>query len=94
MATFAVVAITGHALVDQAVAAHYPGASFQVAPGHWVVSAVATSQEVATKIGFVPGQPVTGVVYSVVGYYGLANPQVWEWLRAHAITGGATGPTG
>ena len=86
MTIFAVVAITGHAHIDVAVPQQFPGRCHLVAQGHWLVSAAATSQEIATRVGLVPGgAPATGIVYGVVGYFGMANPQIWEWLASQTI---------
>lgn len=81
MTIYAVIALTGHQSIDQTVPIAFPQRSFRVGDGHWAVNAAGTSQEVAGRLGIVAGQnQITGLVYSISGYWGIANPQLWEWL--------------
>lgn len=87
MPIFAVLALPDSAWLEQAVPAAYrDDFKFRIAPGHWLVNSIGTSQDVSHRLGFGGhGAPASnsGIVYGVSGYFGNANPQIWEWLTAN-----------
>lgn len=69
--------------LGQRIIATFPDTSLQVSAFHWlIVAGGTTAQEVATKLGIADGSTGSGIVYTTSGYWGRANPQVWEWIRA------------
>ena len=56
---------------------------YVVAPDKWFVSTeISTARQVAEKLGIIGSKSVSGIVVSVGGYSGRAQPDVWEWLAA------------
>lgn len=85
MALFAVIALKGGtAAVDAAVGEVFPDNSYKMETGKWVVNAgLTTAREVSVKLGLREAE-VTHVVFSLRGYSGLAQPDLWEWLTAQS----------
>ncbi len=80
---FAVVSPTENPLLGMKIASLFPDTHFTVSGFHWlVVTSGTTSQELATKLGLADGSSGTGIVYGTSSYWGRANPQIWEWIRA------------
>ncbi len=60
----------------------YPGdASFELAPGNWLVASEGTTKDVSDRLGFTKERVSSGVVFTIDSYNGWANPAVWEWLK-------------
>lgn len=81
MALFAVIALKdSDAAIDQAMTAHFPLGSYKIEPGKWVVNAadVSTAKDLTTKLGLDPA--ALHLVVAVRGYFGRAQPELWEWL--------------
>ena len=91
MATFLLVSLgaadeaqTLDRLVQSAV---QPDDRHQIEAGKWLIqSSKATSKDVSDSIGITElltsTDPVTFLITPVRGYFGLAKPDVWEWLAA------------
>ena len=82
MGLFAVTAPASNEKIAPAIDATFPGQSIKAWQGHWFVSASGTAKEVADKIEATGGKVGTMIVVSVVNYWGVANPEVWEWLKS------------
>jgi hypothetical protein len=84
MAIFAVTAPESNAKIEPAMASTFPDQFIKVWQGHWFVIAVGTAKEVYNKIeaNTPDKKPGTVVVVSVANYWGVANPEVWEWLKS------------
>jgi len=95
MTIFAVVALdqTASAALATEVATKFQGKSFQVAPGHFLINAPGTAQDISVQLSIHEGRIGHAIVYNVGGYYGYGPNTIWEWLRAN-MTVGATGATG
>jgi hypothetical protein len=76
-------AITPNPVLLAKIQAAFPDGHFQVSTYHWlIVAGGTTAREVAEKLGINDRSAGSGIVYSVSNYWGRANPQVWEWIRA------------
>lgn len=84
MAIFSVSAPTSNDKVAPAIAASFPGQFIKAWQGYWFVSAAGTAKEVFNKIEASSLDKKTGtlVVVSVSNYWGVANPEVWEWISS------------
>ena len=57
--------------------------TYKIESGKWIVdSALTTARELSTDLGLRETQ--THVVFSIRGYSGRAQPDLWEWLAAKA----------
>lgn len=86
MSLYFVVALSGSSsVVETAVNKTFPATDvFKIEDGKWMIDAPLTiSKEVSEKLGI-----STGANHVVVpvrsGYYGRAQPSLWEWLSAKA----------
>jgi hypothetical protein len=84
MAIFAVTAPATNDKVAPAIAASFPDQFVKAWQGHWFVSAMGTAKEVFNKIeAHSPdSKPGTIIVVSVANYWGVAIPEVWDWLQS------------
>jgi hypothetical protein len=83
MALFLVVALQKtEVVVDMAVSARVnPSDYFQIESGKWIIDAsVSTSKEVSDLLTLT--ESTTHFVMPVRGYFGRAQPALWEWLAA------------
>ena len=85
MGLFAVIALKDNAsAVDEAVSSKMPADKvYKIESGKWAVNAdVTTARELSAKLGL--RESYTHVVWSVRGYSGRAQPDLWEWLAAQS----------
>jgi len=83
MALFLVVALQSSTpSVDLAVPLKFPATDFyKIEDGKWIVeSSLATSKELSEFLGLT--STATHFVVPVRGYFGRAQPDLWEWLAA------------
>ena len=73
-------------VIKEAVEREYAQSLYVVAPDKWFVSTSeeVTARQVATKLGIIKSEGVSGLVLSVGGYSGRAQPDMWEWLAAQS----------
>jgi hypothetical protein len=89
MTIFAVVSLTPEfgAHLEGAIATKFQGKFFKAGEGHFLLNAPGTTQEIGTALNVAAGTLGHVVIYNVVGYFGFAQNQTWEWLRSN-MTGG------
>ena len=83
MATYLLISLNGSRIaVDTAVQAKVPQSdSLKVEDGKWLISSPKiTSKEVSDSLAIPDAQ--TYFIVPVKGYFGVARPEVWEWLAA------------
>jgi hypothetical protein len=83
MATYLLISLNGsREAVDAAVQEKIPREdALKVESGKWLLrSANVTSKEVSDSLEIPDAQ--TYIVVPVKGYFGVARPEVWEWLAA------------
>lgn len=80
MAVFAVLGIKESAgAVDTAVSKQFPERSYKIEPGKWIVHTdLATAKQLSIKLGLRETSP--HLVFSIRGYSGRAQADLWEWL--------------
>jgi hypothetical protein len=83
MALFAVIALKeAGPTVDQAVE-KMGSPSYKIEVGKWVVNSTATTaKELSVNLGL--RETTTHLVFSIRGYSGRAQPDLWEWLTAQS----------
>jgi hypothetical protein len=72
--------------IDQAIKTHFPNESYALQPGQWLISAPGkTTKEISDQLG-ISAEPFIGsaIIISVGNYFGVAAPQIWEWIAAKA----------
>jgi hypothetical protein len=90
MALFFVTALHDpQATIEAAIMQRFPNDYYKLTADKWFVSADSvTAKQMSDVIGLtdkpsVPGN-ATGIVISVGGYFGRAQPDLWEWIAAKA----------
>lgn len=82
MALYAVIALKeGPAAVDEAVETKItaPNSLYKIESGKWVVKDdVATAKELSTNLGL--ASTTSHIILPIRGYFGRAQPDLWEWL--------------
>jgi hypothetical protein len=84
MALFAVIALKDSGPgVDEALSKVPSDSSYKIEAGKWLVNTeVTTARELSIKLGLRETQ--THIIFSVRGYSGRAQPDMWEWLAAQS----------
>ena len=67
----------------------FPEDHFKIGVGEWLISAPATTtaKELSDSLGISEGTSGSGIVIRSGGYYGRANPEIWEWIKARLERG-------
>ncbi len=82
MPAFAVISTVLNDDLDRGVANAYPDAFLKLSNTSWIVSDTnKTTKEVCDKIGIKAEGFSNAVVFKTDGYFGLAAPTIWEWLK-------------
>jgi hypothetical protein len=87
MAVFFVTALSeSQPVLDLAIKQKFPNSFYVVEPDKWFihVDGLATAQHVSDVLGITSAatQSIHGIVVSVAGYFGRAQPDVWKWLAS------------
>jgi hypothetical protein len=82
MIVFAVIALVPNPVLDAAIAKNFPKDFLALSPTSWLIAASGTAQEVSLRLGVTTGGIGQTIVFSTAGYYGMANSNIWEWIRA------------
>ena len=88
MAIFAVTAPASNDKIAPILASAFPDQFIKAWQGYWFVSAVGTAKEIYAKIESVAPEQKPGsvIIVSVANYWGVANPEVWEWIKSRLET--------
>lgn len=95
MALFVVLALkNSDALVEASIIEKFPAESYKIEDGKWLISADnMTAKQLSDRLG-ITDKPVSttttqGAVFAIGGYFGRAQPDLWEWMAAKAIKANA-----
>lgn len=58
----------------------YPDNFLDIGLRRWLVAAPGTTKDVSDKVLLQPGSGMSGIVVGVESYFGIASPEIWEWL--------------
>ena len=85
MPLFLVIALqTSTSAVDAAVEAAYPGSSYKIEAGKWVVRAedLTISRELGARLGI--REKESHLIVPIKGHSGRSKPDLWEWLSTQS----------
>jgi len=86
---FMVVPQADSSKIVAAAVAKYPDDYYPLAHGAFLVAAQGkTTKGISDELGISGGDNGSAVVVAVSSYFGRANPQIWEWMKAK-MGGGA-----
>lgn len=94
MNVFAVLPPEPNATLDKLIEDHFAGNCLKLAPAQWLVAGKATSRDISdllqittTEDGKVSrGATGNAVIVAVSSYFGLAQTNIWEWLKTKIET--------
>jgi hypothetical protein len=86
MALFAIMAPSELPALVASLQINYPNNHLRVGPGQWLVAGTGTAVEVSNLLGITTGASGTAIVVQVVGYYGRAATNIWEWMASKGTT--------
>jgi hypothetical protein len=95
MALFVVLALKNtDALIETSINEKFPSESYKIEDGKWIINADSiTAKQLSDKLGITdkPVSPtsVQALVFAVGGYFGRAQPDLWEWMAAKTIKANA-----
>ncbi|MGY8669237.1 hypothetical protein Q3C01_43825 [Bradyrhizobium sp. UFLA05-109] len=83
MAAFAVMAPVDNYLLPPIIANKFPK-HYSMGPGQWIVAESGiTAQQVSERLG-INGVAGNFAVFSIAGYNGWYNKNLWEWLAINS----------
>jgi len=82
MSIFAVIAPTDNSKLGPVIETQFANKQIQVWAGQWLISTEGTTQQISETLGINGGINGSGIVLSIVSYWGRANPGIWEWLKS------------
>jgi hypothetical protein len=81
-----------HARTDKlgpAIAELYQNDHCQLDSGHgWLIATRGTAKEVSDVLKVTDGTNGAAVIFEIASYYGLANPNIWNWIKEKWGTSG------
>ena len=88
MALFVVLALRNSAsFIEASVNEKFADESYKIEDGKWIINADSvTARQLSDKLGITdkpvsPDSPLA-VVFGMGGYFGRAQPDLWEWIAA------------
>jgi hypothetical protein len=67
--------------LEAAIIEHFSEEHYKISDNQWLICAGGISQSVAERLGIPSGDVDTAIVFAASGYWGRANPAIWEWLK-------------
>lgn len=58
--------------------------SYCLENGDWLLSYHGTSKQLSDELGISGGEQGSAMILNFAGYWGRANPDIWEWLNEHS----------
>ncbi len=82
MTIYIVAAREANETLAQAITQHYQDDHFRFSDRMWFIKGTDTAINTSERLG-IRKEGITGAVVIAVSplYYGVANPDLWEWLR-------------
>jgi hypothetical protein len=82
MAVFSVISLVPNPELDKRIVAAYTNAYLALSQTAWLVAdKQATTKDVCDKINVKVGGISGVVVIKIESYFGIAPPNIWEWLK-------------
>jgi hypothetical protein len=82
MTVFAIIAPSEFPALSEAILMKFPNDNLTIAPGQWLVAGKGTAKDISDSLGITEGKVSTAIVFTIVGFYGYAAPNIWEWIAA------------
>jgi hypothetical protein len=87
MAVFVVIATVPSPALEASIQKHFPNDHQPLGLNSWLVAGSGIAKEISEKLTIVQNGIGNAVVFSISGYWGLANNSIWEWIALKSTTG-------
>ena len=85
MATFVVIPTASvTAKLAANVTEKFGNKAYKLPMGQWLVAYDGTSKQLSEHLPIEASEPA--IIFNFNGYYGIADPSIWEWLAVNAAT--------
>lgn len=73
--------------LSASVRAHYAEDSYKLHGDVWLVAGQGTAKEISEKLQMTSDADpdptsIVGIVFPIDGYYGRADPAIWQWIQS------------
>jgi hypothetical protein len=84
MSIFVVLSEVDNAKLESLIKEKYPEDYYQLSPRQWLISSDETVIKLTEDLLIIDEEngPGPALVFTISNYYGMANPAIWEWLKA------------
>jgi hypothetical protein len=84
MSIFVVLSELDNAKLETLIKETYPENYYQLSPRQWLISSDETVIKLTEDLLIIDEEngPGPALVFTISNYYGMANPAIWEWLKA------------
>jgi hypothetical protein len=84
MSIFVVLSEVDNVKLESLIKEKYPEDYYQLSPRQWLISSDETVIKLTEDLLIIDEEngPGPALVFTISNYYGMANPAIWEWLKA------------
>lgn len=84
MSVFVVLSEVDNAKLETLIKEKYPKDYYPLSPRQWLISSGETAIKLSEDLLITDEEkgPGPAIVLTISRYYGMANPAIWEWLKA------------
>ena len=84
MSIFVVLSEVDNVKLESLIKEMYPEDYYQLSPRQWLISSDETVIKLTEDLLIIDEEngPGPALVFTISNYYGMANPAIWEWLKA------------
>jgi hypothetical protein len=84
MSIFVVLSEVDNAKLETVIKEKYAEDNYQLSPRQWLISSGETVIQVTENLLITDDEkgPGPALVFTISNYYGMADPAIWEWLKA------------
>jgi hypothetical protein len=84
MSIFVVLSEVDNAKLETLIKETYPEDYYQLSPRQWLISSDETVIKLTEDLLIIDEEkgPGPALVFTISNYYGMADPAIWEWLKA------------
>ena len=84
MSIFVVLSELDNAKLETLIKEKYPEDYYQLSPRQWLISSDETVIKLTEDLLIIDEEngPGPALVFTISNYYGMADPAIWEWLKA------------
>jgi hypothetical protein len=84
MSVFVVLSDVDNTKLETLIKEKFSEDYYLLSPGQWLISSDETAIKLSDDLLITDEEkgPGPAVIFTISSYYGMANPAIWEWLKA------------